>query len=117
MCFLPQEYHDRMVQSRLSTIYLGKARTPFLIAIFLFVAGFIIFIIGLTLTILRSFGIIYLPVDNLDAMGPIILVIGLGLCALGIKFIYDAYKISESERRRFRVSERGRGDWFRSGVT
>lgn len=92
-----------MVHSRLSAIHLGKARTPFLIAVFLFVAGFLIFITGIVITVLRSQGVVYLPTDNVDAIGPIILVLGLGIFALGIKFIYDAYKISESERRRFRV--------------
>lgn len=76
---------------------------PFYIAITLFVVGGILIITGSVWTGLAYHGRIFIPIDNSRAIGPIIIAIGIFVAGIGFKFFYDAYQVSNAERRRLKV--------------
>lgn len=101
---IQMENHDRRVRGQMSSVWFGKARVPFYIAITLFIIGGILIMSGSIWTGLAYQGRIYIPIDNSRAIGPIIIAVGILVAGIGFKFFYDAYQVSNAERRRLKVS-------------
>ncbi|PAA82325.1 hypothetical protein BOX15_Mlig015535g3 [Macrostomum lignano] len=99
-----QEYHDKKLRTNFQSPNYGRGRTPFRISIALFVVGGIIIMVGVTLLLLRFHNNIMLSVDKGEIIGPILIAIGVGAIAGGVKFCYDAYKISNSERQKIKFT-------------
>uniref|UniRef100_A0A1I8H058 Serine/arginine repetitive matrix protein 2 n=1 Tax=Macrostomum lignano TaxID=282301 RepID=A0A1I8H058_9PLAT len=101
---IQQEYHDKKVRGLLLAPYFGRGRVPYLIAIGLTVGG-ILFIIGAGVVFgLRFHNNIMLTIDKGEIFGPVLIVVGLVLLAGAMKFYFDAYSVSNKERRKVQYS-------------
>lgn len=97
---IQQEYRDKAIQRHFHGISHGKARKPCVIATVMFVLFGLCFIVGLVII-----GLTYLyqnimpSLDIGEGVGPGLVAGSFIFLGIGIKFIYDAHKMSRKERR------------------
>ncbi|PAA94122.1 hypothetical protein BOX15_Mlig005923g1 [Macrostomum lignano] len=99
-----REYQDKKLRRNLQSPMYGKGRTPFFIAVALFVLGGVLILLGVVVLLLRFHNNIMLSIDKGEIIGPLLISLGIASLAGGIKFLYDAYIISNNERNRIKFT-------------
>ncbi|XP_074647388.1 uncharacterized protein LOC141903214 [Tubulanus polymorphus] len=99
-------YRNEKSRAQMNSFTYGDGRIPFFIAIGCFGVGFLMFVIGATITGLYHTGRVVLGRDG-SFIGPMILVLGLLFCALGAYFIYRAHIKSSQSRAKTKFKSEG----------